>query len=132
MQGFYKSNKPRTNWANPFEDLFKNLIHLNRYPQDLSLFDSGGNVSKYLQALKALKHADYLKTPHWSWLRREALDKANYRCQICNSKKSLEVHHRTYEHIPNEDDHNDLVALCNACHAHFHERLPKQASEEDQ
>ena len=58
----------------------------------------------------------YLASPEWKTRRKIALDHAGHRCQFCNSdKQPLEVHHRTYERIRNEQA-GDLTVLCADCH----------------
>jgi 5-methylcytosine-specific restriction endonuclease McrA len=67
------------------------------------------------------QYREYLKSAHWHEVRAEALRRAEYRCQVCNADKVLNVHHRTYERIGNERQ-ADLVVLCVKCHKLFHER----------
>jgi len=64
-------------------------------------------------------YAKYLASKHWKEVRDRALSFAEYRCQVCNSDKSLDVHHRTYENIGREPI-QDLTVLCKECHALFH------------
>lgn len=64
----------------------------------------------------------YLLTEHWVKIRRDALKRAGWRCQICNTDKGLNVHHRTYEHLWNEEI-SDLTVLCFACHSRHHHAL---------
>ena len=68
---------------------------------------------------------DYLQSPAWQQQRREAIQRAGGRCQVCNSSGPLEVHHRTYQRLGREAP-GDLTVLCRACHARFHEggRMP--------
>lgn len=70
--------------------------------------------------LRAMPYQDYLKTKHWQRVRREALERADGRCQLCNSPDHLEVHHRTYERRGQEEP-GDLTVLCATCHSKFHE-----------
>lgn len=65
----------------------------------------------------------YLKTDAWRKRRTAALKAAGYRCQVCNARKSLEVHHRTYENIGNEQP-GDLTVLCETCHELYSKKLP--------
>lgn len=67
-------------------------------------------------------YTEYLKSPEWRKRADAALYRADYRCQICNSRYSLQVHHRTYEDLGNEDP-IDLTVLCNKCHRLFSKRL---------
>jgi DNA repair exonuclease SbcCD ATPase subunit len=62
----------------------------------------------------------YLRSPEWQRRRLAALRRAGNRCQVCNSSKHLDVHHRTYERFRRELP-GDLTVLCRACHDIFHE-----------
>lgn len=75
----------------------------------------------YVKALKALPYAEYLKTEHWQSLRKKALKKASYRCQLCNAKVPLDVHHRTYERL-GQEYLADVIVLCRECHRKFHDK----------
>jgi hypothetical protein len=67
----------------------------------------------------------YLQSDAWRQRRRDAIQRADGRCQVCNGSGPLEVHHRTYERLGHESP-GDLTVLCRACHARFHEggRMP--------
>jgi hypothetical protein len=69
----------------------------------------------------------YLKSDHWLAVRKQALARANGRCQLCN-KPARDVHHRTYDRLGAEDP-MDLTVLCRRCHDIFHRvmRLPSDA-----
>jgi len=64
---------------------------------------------------------EYLRSEHWRTVRQGALERADHRCQVCNGDKHLDVHHRTYERLGAELDH-DLTVLCRTCHSVFHDR----------
>jgi nucleoside 2-deoxyribosyltransferase len=69
-----------------------------------------------------MAYRDYLATAHWKAMRAKILQKAGYRCQVCNAHQehiTLTVHHRTYERIGAERE-EDLIALCEKCHSIFH------------
>jgi 5-methylcytosine-specific restriction endonuclease McrA len=70
-----------------------------------------------------MTYAEYLETPHWRETRAAALARAGGRCQVCNSRESLEVHHNTYENLGQEEP-EDLCVLCDECHELYSERLP--------
>jgi hypothetical protein len=73
------------------------------------------------QILEAMPYDEYLLTPHWQEFRRQALERAEYRCQVCNSGNGpLQVHHRTYERRGHERL-EDVIVLCAKCHTLFHE-----------
>jgi len=64
----------------------------------------------------------YLASPYWKVRQRAALKRANYRCQHCGLRAN-QVHHLTYVRIFNESP-NDLVVLCNRCHADLQHKAP--------
>ena len=69
-----------------------------------------------------MPYAEYLQTQHWQNVRRQALRRAKYKCQLCNNDNGvLHVHHKTYEHLGDEQD-DDLIVLCKACHEKFHDK----------
>lgn len=72
--------------------------------------------------LKKMPYQEYLISEHWQNVRRESLIRADYRCQLCNSKGQLHVHHRTYENR-GEETSLDVIVLCANCHAKFHDKL---------
>lgn len=75
---------------------------------------------EWYESVRRMPYRDYLKTEHWQEFRRFALKRAGYRCQLCNAKNCrLDVHHRTYERIGDENP-NDVFVLCVPCHERFH------------
>jgi ssDNA-binding Zn-finger/Zn-ribbon topoisomerase 1 len=69
-------------------------------------------------------YQEYLKSSAWEDKRIDALNYAEYKCQICyRNDIPLHVHHRTYERFKQERI-SDLVVLCRDCHAKFHDKLP--------
>lgn len=72
-----------------------------------------------LKELATMPYVEYLKTPEWNAIRLRALKRVKYRCQVCNKKTVLNVHHRTYERRGNEKP-SDLVVLCSGCHKLYH------------
>lgn len=72
-----------------------------------------------VERLRSIPYEEYLHTEHWAIVRKAALDRAGWKCQLCNAAKSLQVHHRTYERLGCEWD-SDVIALCGRCHKHFH------------
>lgn len=72
--------------------------------------------------LRSMPYKEYLQTQHWKDTRYAAMKRAGFSCQICNSKKPLQTHHRTYERRGFELP-SDLIVLCADCHKHFHHRM---------
>ena len=66
--------------------------------------------------------ADWLiDTERWEGVRKDALDRANRRCEVCGRESSPSIHHLSY------DDYYDLdqlVCLCKRCHYLIHGRAP--------
>ena len=73
-----------------------------------------------------IDYLEYLKTPEWAATRARALDYAGLRCQLCNSKERIEVHHNCYNNLGTEL-HRDLIVLCHRCHGTFHSQLGKNS-----
>ena len=65
---------------------------------------------------------EYLSSSAWSDKKREVLARDNHKCVICNNKRNLEVHHRTYENIGKEPL-SDLCILCQGCHIKYHTKM---------
>ncbi len=78
-------------------------------------------TNEWLRRYKA-----YLKSPEWKEKRQRVLQFWDYKCATCSSPLDLHVHHRTYQRVGDEA-FNDLIVLCENCHAKFHETLGKQA-----
>lgn len=69
--------------------------------------------------LAAMPYPEYLQTPEWQARRQFALDRAEWRCQVCNREDRLHVHHNTYERRGVERA-ADLIVLCEDCHGLYH------------
>lgn len=78
------------------------------------------STEKTIHRLKTMPYSQYLKTDHWNMIRRDALARSRYRCQLCNSQEPLQVHHRTYERRGQEIP-SDVIALCQSCHEKHHD-----------
>lgn len=74
-------------------------------------------------------YAAYLESEAWKARRQWKLNAAENRCQLCNSEYLLNVHHRTYDRLGNERE-ADLVVLCEKCHKHYHNIVPKPPAAE--
>lgn len=67
-------------------------------------------------------YQDYLQSPRWRELSREARVRAGNRCQLCNATGPNNVHHRSYERLGEGNEIDDLIVLCTECHKKFHEQ----------
>jgi len=77
-------------------------------------------LKRHIEHLKQMPYKEYLKTDEWQITRQCFLEKADNKCQLCNTEKYLHVHHRTYENLGEEED-KDCIVLCRGCHAKFHD-----------
>lgn len=78
-----------------------------------------------------MRYADYLRSPEWRSKRQWALERAGYRCQVCNAPGLLDVHHRTYQNLGRELP-ADLIVLCHEHHLLYHRAGELAASIEDE
>lgn len=69
-----------------------------------------------------MRYQNYLQSDEWKIKRQLALQQAGGRCRICNSQKSLQVHHRSYARKGTPEEVLDLVVLCDDCHGWFHKK----------
>lgn len=75
---------------------------------------------------RKLPYNEYLKTDHWKNIRQQAFTHYGAACCLCNSKRQLNVHHRSYDNL-GEEPMSDLIVLCRNCHAKFHDKLPRES-----
>ena len=74
---------------------------------------------------KQKKYRKYLNSDKWKDKRKEILLLRGYKCEKCDSKKKLHVHHLTYDNIFNEKN-EDLQLLCAECHLLEHKHIKKR------
>lgn len=78
-----------------------------------------------------LKYMRYIKSKEFKLLREEIFKRDNYKCVVCgwnpdkdSDDRALTCHHISYEHLYSEKDYpEDLITLCNVCHAAIHRSL---------
>lgn len=102
----------RTDGANPFS-IFQSLDKLNQ--------------SALESRIRKMPYDQFLQTAYWFAVSHVAKARAGMRCQVCNSKDSISVHHRTYDNHGQEHRHMiDLTVLCMLCHGLFHGHTDQQ------
>lgn len=87
-----------------------------------SVFNFGRQIFSLGQTTKEKwneNYSDYIRSSSWKTKSNAAKVRAGRRCQLCNSTKFLQTHHRTYERLGKEDP-GDLIVLCDDCHKKFH------------
>jgi hypothetical protein len=73
-------------------------------------------------------YSEYLDSDHWKQRRKEARIRAGNKCQLCGENHcQLQVHHNSYDNLGHEPD-EDLIVLCDQCHAKHHEKEPAHTS----
>jgi 5-methylcytosine-specific restriction endonuclease McrA len=53
-------------------------------------------------------------------LRNHVLRRDGWRCQACGAMSNLEVHHKRFRSHSGDDSEQNLITLCNRCHANLH------------
>jgi nucleoside 2-deoxyribosyltransferase len=79
-------------------------------------------LKKWLKEHGREWYSNYLLSDEWRKLREQAVQRAGYKCQMCNSNGELHVHHRTYQTFNTDSVINDLIVLCKNCHEQFHRK----------
>ncbi|QTA87080.1 DUF3276 family protein [Desulfonema magnum] len=64
-------------------------------------------------------YADYLQSKHWEGLRKKALERADYKCELCKGSYAA-VHHIRYPKKYQGDHLDNLLVVCEKCHAKLH------------
>ena len=60
-------------------------------------------------------YAKYIRSDEWEFKRKQRIKKDGGKCKNCGRKFDLEVHHKNYNTLGNEDL-SDLITLCKECH----------------
>jgi 5-methylcytosine-specific restriction endonuclease McrA len=53
-------------------------------------------------------------------LRKQVLRRDGWRCQICDSRQNLQVHHKQRRSQQGSDEDSNLITLCASCHEDVH------------
>ena len=67
-------------------------------------------------------YAAYIRSPEWIARRNQRLIIDQHACRACGRKDLLNVHHKTYDRLGDEDITRDLITLCRECHFYAHSR----------
>jgi ATP-dependent DNA helicase RecQ len=62
-----------------------------------------------------------LDSRQYDTLRNQVLRRDGWRCQSCGTMSNLEVHHKEFRSQAGDDSEENLITLCNACHASLHD-----------
>ena len=61
-----------------------------------------------------------LDSEQYDALHNQVLHRDGWRCQSCGTMSNLEVHHKEFRSQAGDDSEENLITLCNACHASLH------------
>ncbi len=116
-------------YLNP-ENSFRSDVQVGEKISCIMWKHYSGNENEIKEAVRSMNYYDFLKTPYWDGVRNYKLERAKYRCELCNGKGILNVHHKTYEHHGLEHlrtvADKDLIVLCKNCHEKFHDKLAEK------
>lgn len=73
---------------------------------------------RQLVEFRTMPKTRYEESDHWRLLSQAAVKRAEYRCQLCNSRGVLQVRSRT-DGNRGQESITDLVVLCVPCHDAF-------------
>ena len=113
---------------NPDKELYEKAVLgiMIKNQKVLKIYDYDSDIYTYNPRRKSKiknksEYHKYLQSEAWKEIREIILVRDGYKCTKCGSTKNLQVHHKTYNNIYNEKEHqSDLVTLCSRCHKKEH------------
>lgn len=77
---------------------------------------------------KRQAHQEFMKSPEWENIKKKLFKLRGKKCEICGSKKHIQVHHLTYKRFGGKERPEDLQILCGKHHMKVHgiKRKPKE------
>lgn len=75
-----------------------------------------------LNGVAKMNYSMQLADPRWRAKRALILKRDNYCCTLCDNNTSLQVHHTKYTGYAWEAPDDDLITLCDSCHAAAHQK----------
>ena len=106
-------------------ELYKNTFNSDHEKDYTNRKDFGIKVDKSFKAKKnslkkyRKKYKDYLASDQWAKIKIELLEYRGAFCERCGNDNFLQVHHKTYKNVFNEEP-EDLEILCKSCHEEEH------------
>ena len=119
FQELKSSNGKR--YAEGYSRLCDSCWGIVKCDRDQGKIDTDLKFQRGLEKLRNLPYSEYLKSEHWQSLRKARLKWAKHKCQLCNKGGVLDLHHRTYENLGNEE-WKDIIVLCRPCHSKHHNK----------
>lgn len=88
-------------------------------PDDVTLKRVNDAYESLIEEFNNMDYPTYLRTKHWVLFKEEALKKANFKCQSCNtSDRILSLYHNNYDKRGRET-FDDVIVLCENCYTKF-------------
>jgi len=66
----------------------------------------------------------FIQSPEWQAIRVNLFSIRGKKCEQCDSVDRINVHHKTYKRFGGKENPEDLLILCNKCHAIIHKKKP--------
>lgn len=109
-----------------FTSCYDNNPHLHKYIYEYlkhSSYKKFKNTRKYGREAMLRKareyYKEYLLTEMWKELKKQCLEKSNFRCEFCGMK-AMTAHHVVYPRNFSDDAIDNLVSVCDRCHGLTH------------
>jgi len=105
-----KLRKAKFDWSNKNEFGEHSSHSEKNFPNAISQYKTFGNIDNFELYKK------YIRSDEWQQKRKERLALDNHRCKNCGGRRGLEVHHKNYDSLFNENVSSDLITQCKECH----------------
>ena len=99
-------------------------IHKTQPDVFKQIYYADEKFEKYTTAF--VNETDYMKTYVWQNIRREVFKRDGYKCVMCGASHPLNVHHVRYPTRWGEEKLEDLITVCDSCHAKIHSKEIKR------
>lgn len=63
----------------------------------------------------AIEYYEATHSEYWYYLKKDVIQERGYECEDCGVTRALELHHKTYERL-GEEEMGDVELLCRRCH----------------
>jgi len=116
------------NWKCTSPAMFVDVNDPAIYPLPPYMCDRCRRIRGSKSVSHLVVYSEYLRTDHWQGVKYLALRRSGHKCQLCGSRKLLQVHHNSYIRLWHEWP-EDVIVLCDPCHAKYHYKGDKTVEE---
>lgn len=99
---------------------YRHKYYSEQHPQEFEIINPPKQVLSPIPKLEPYKSKKDVERERWLKIRSKILLRDNFRCKECGYYKHLEVHHIIPKSKGGSDDEENLVTLCQRCHAKKH------------